>query len=367
MSNETLTAQPLRRGYTTGACATAATRAALETLLTGIAPTGVQIRLPIDKLVMFNIRVVEVAPERVTCAVTKDAGDDPDITHGLEILSTVRLNPHRRIGDVQFLQGMGVGKITIHGHELQKGEPAINPVPRQMIKTHVLELLNEHGIHCGVEITLSVPEGEKIAWRTLNPRLGIEGGISILGTSGIVVPYSQEAYLASIHQSIRIATANGCHTLVFNSGSKSEGFLKQTLPHLPELCFIQYGNWIGQALRYAAESPKCKKIVAGVMLAKATKLAAGHLETSSRQVSVDQSFIADLAQQAGYSKEILKQIKELKLVRGVTDLIPFHETEPFYRLLAQTCYKVCRRITGNKPLTFYLMTLSGARIQYPES
>jgi cobalt-precorrin-5B (C1)-methyltransferase len=221
-------------------------------------------------------------------------------------------------------------------------------------------------MHCGVDVTLSVPGGKEIARQTLNPRLGIEGGISILGTSGIVVPYSEEAYLESIDQSIQIALRNNCTTIVLNSGSKSEGFLKQTLAHLPELCFVQYGNWIGEALEYAAKAPECREIVAGVMLAKATKLAAGNLETSSRQVSVDKAFIASLAKEAGYSEAIGEKIRHLKLVRGITDLIPFNKTEPFYQVLAKTCYEVCQRITGNKKLTFYLITLSGDWIRYPE-
>lgn len=357
--------KPLRYGFTTGACATAATKAALETLITGMAPHDVEIQLPNGKGVCFQVKMVERSHDSVTCAVKKDAGDDPDITNGMDILSTVRLNPKLPSGVVSFLQGEGVGQITIDGHELQKGEPAINPVPRKMIQSHVGDLLKAHSLECGVEVTISVPGGKEIARQTLNPRLGIEGGISILGTSGIVVPYSEEAYLESIHQSIQIALRNGCTTIVLNSGSKSEGFLKQTFPHLTELCFVHYGNWIGEALQYAAKAPECREIVAGVMLAKATKLAAGNMETSSRQVSVDKQFIANLAKQAGYSEEIYSKITELKLVRGITDLIAFNQSEPFYHVLAKTCYDVCRCITGNKKLTFYLMNLSGEWVRYP--
>ncbi len=358
--------QPLRYGFTTGTCATAATKAALETLITGSVKEKVEIQLPGGKPVCFDVKLVQRTSDLVTCAVRKDAGDDPDITNGMHILSTVRLNRDAPAGNVFFLQGEGVGEITIDGHELQKGEPAINPVPRKMIQSHIGDILKAYGLKCGVEVTISAPGGEEIARRTLNPRLGIEGGISILGTSGVVVPYSEEAYLESIHQSIQIALRNGCTTVVLNSGSKSETFLKQTLPHLPELCFVHYGNWIGEALQYAEKAPECKEIIAGVMLAKATKLAAGYLETSSRQVSVDKPFIADLAKKAGYSEEIYRKITELKLVRGITELIPFDQSEPFYQLLAKNCYDVCQRLTGNKQLRFYLMNLSGELVQYPD-
>ncbi len=357
--------KPLRYGFTTGACATAATKAALETLITGMAPHDVMVQLPNGKGVCFQVKMVERSHDSVTSAVKKDAGDDPDITNGMDILSTVRLNHQTPAEQVLFIQGEGVGQITIDGHELQKGEPAINPVPRKMIQSHVAEVLNTHSLRCGVDVILSVPGGKEIARRTLNPRLGIEGGISILGTSGIVVPYSEEAYLESIHQSIQIAFKNGCSTLVLNSGSKSEAVLKQALAHLPELCFVHYGNWIRKALLCAAKATECREIVAGAMLAKATKLAAGHFETSSRQVAVDKSFIADMAKEAGYSGEVCHKITQLTLVRGIADLIPFNQNEPFYQLLAKTCYEVCRRITGNKRLTFYLMNLSGEWVRYP--
>jgi len=356
----------LRSGFTTGACATAATKAALQTLLTGEKPPSeVEIRLPNGQHVSFPIKFISRTKDLVMCGVTKDAGDDPDITNGLDILSSVRLNRQIPFGEVQFLPGEGVGRIAITGHELAIGEPAINPVPRQMIRQVVMAALNDSEAHYGgISVAISVPGGEDIAKRTLNPRLGIEGGISILGTSGIVVPYSEDAYLDSIRQSIQIAMKNGCSEVVLNSGSKSETFLKTERADLPELAFVHYGNWVGRAIEFAAKEPLCERISVGVMLAKATKLAAGNLETSSRQVSVDRHFIADMARQAGYSQNLCEQIAELKLVRGITELIQFGKGEPFYEALAKTCHQVCKQVGGQKPLVFYLISMSGQTVRY---
>ncbi|WP_169304763.1 cobalt-precorrin-5B (C(1))-methyltransferase CbiD [Chloroherpeton thalassium] len=358
--------KPLRSGFTTGACAAAATKAALQTLLTAKSPSEVEIALPSGRRVSFPVKFISCTNTSAICAVTKDAGDDPDITNGLDILSRVSLDAQAPFGDVQFMAGQGVGRIAIRGHELPLGEAAINPVPRQMIRHAVIEVLTESETRCGVSVTISVPGGEDIARRTLNPRLGIEGGISILGTSGIVVPYSEEAYLDSIRQSIQIAMKNGCSEIVLNSGSKSETFLKTERADLPELAFVHYGNWIGRALEFAKEELLCKQISVGVMLAKATKLAAGNLETSSRQVSVDRRFIADLAKRAGYASGLCEQIAELKLVRGITELIPFGKDEPFYQVLAETCYEVCKKVVGEKPLVFYLISMSGELVKYEE-
>ena len=230
----------LRTGYTTGACATAATKAALLALISQQSAKTVTIRLPAGQEAAFTLKSCAFGPDWGQASLIKDAGDDPDATHLAEIVSTVRWGKAEAI---VFHAGPGVGTITKPGLAYPPGEPAINPVPRSMIAGVCREVAPGRG----VDVTISVPGGEKIAKRTLNARLGIEGGISILGTTGIVQPYSNSSYIASVTQGIDVAWANGQRHLVLNAGAKSER-LTRKLFCLPEICFIQYGNFVGEAL-----------------------------------------------------------------------------------------------------------------------
>ena len=351
---------PLRSGYTTGACATACTKAALRALLRQEAVAEVAITLPGGEVVGFALHRCEYDANTARCATFKDAGDDPDVTHGAEISCTVSLND---TGEVVFLPGEGVGTVTLPGLAIGVGEPAINPVPRQMMRAVVAEVLAEEGANSGVSISVAVAGGAQLAQRTLNGRLGIVGGISILGTTGIVKPFSAEAYVASIVQGIDVALANGLVEVVINSGGKSEKLLRHLFGHLPAVGFIQYGNWIGETLEKIAGSPLAS-FTMGIMLGKAVKLAQGALNTHSNQSSWDKDWVAALATEAGYPAERCAAIAQLTLASGLTTLFPFSDTEPFYAVLARHCHAVISTVTGPRPCRLILIDATEHFITY---
>ncbi|RDV11345.1 cobalt-precorrin-5B (C(1))-methyltransferase [Pontibacter diazotrophicus] len=352
---------PLRTGFTTGACATACSKAALQALITQKEVKQVSIMLPAGTSVEFDIVSCHISLSESSCTIKKDAGDDPDVTHGAIIGATVRLNES---GEIRFLQGEGVGVVTLPGLEIGVGEPAINPVPRQMIKNACRKVLSEHGLeHKGIDVTIFVEDGAKIAKRTLNERLGIVGGISILGTTGIVTPFSASSYIASIRQGIDVALANGTDELVINSGARSEKFLKALFPHLPEFAFVHYGNWIGETLQKIAESP-VRKVYMGIMLGKAVKLAEGQLDTHSSKNSWNKEFIYQLAKSNHYPEAVLNQVLELNMAGRLTELFNFTSTEKFYQALLESCLEKSLHIAPNVDLVLYLINKDGAYIKY---
>lgn len=273
----------LRSGFTTGTCATAAAKAALLALTEECFEEKTEVTLPDGERVVLPIYKVEKTDENTaTASVIKDAGDDPDVTHGHQIVATVSFSDSPGI---HFLQGKGVGKVTLPGLGLTVGEPAINSTPRKMI---VNELSLLYG--GGLDITISVPEGEALALKTFNPKLGIIGGISIIGTSGIVKPFSSEAFVDAIRKEVEVAYAVNAERLVINSGAKSEKFVRSLYPNLPPQAFVHYGNFIGETLKIAAETG-FQKVSMGIMIGKAVKLAEGHLDTHSKKVIMNKDFL----------------------------------------------------------------------------
>lgn len=353
---------PLRTGFTTGACATACAKGALIALIEQQKVEEVTVLLPIGQQHNFQLISCELTEFKCTCTTKKDAGDDPDVTHGAIIGATVSLNDS---GAITFLQGQGVGKITLPGLEIGVGEPAINPVPRQMIENACKKVLSENQLtHRGVDITIFVVDGEVIAKRTLNERLGIIGGISILGTTGIVTPFSASSYIASITQGVDVAVANGSTELVINSGARSEKNLKALLPSLPDFAFIHYGNWIGETLAKIADSP-IKKLTLGIMLGKSVKLAEGMLDTHSGKNSWNKEFVWQLAKNAGYPEELLNQILLFNMAGRLTELFSFAPSEPFYLALLKACYDNCSELIPTVDLVLFLINKDGAYIKYP--
>ncbi|HET9019900.1 MAG TPA: cobalt-precorrin-5B (C(1))-methyltransferase, partial [Acetobacteraceae bacterium] len=255
---------PLRRGWTTGACATAAAKAAGAALLTGDFPDPVEITLPRGQRVAFALAETRRDGGAATAGVVKDAGDDPDVTHGALVRATVRAAPPG--SGVLFRAGPGVGTVTRPGLPLPPGEPAINPVPRQMIRAALAEI----GL-ADAEVTISVQDGEKLAGRTLNGRLGIVGGLSILGTTGIVVPYSCAAWIAGIHQGIDVARNAGITHVAGATGRGSEAAVR-ALHRLPEIALIDMGDFVGGMLKHLRTHPVPRVTIAGGV-AKMTKLA----------------------------------------------------------------------------------------------
>ncbi|WP_255954683.1 cobalt-precorrin-5B (C(1))-methyltransferase [Streptomyces odontomachi] len=291
----------LRPGWTTGACATAAATAAATALATGEFPDPVTITLPGGQTPAFALAVEELDEDRglATAGVVKDAGDDPDVTHGALVRVTVRALPPG--SGIAFRAGPGVGTVTRPGLPLDVGEPAINPVPRQMIRDHLTQVAARHGtspgLEPGAEITIAVDHGEEIARSTWNPRLGIVGGLSILGTTGIVVPYSCSAWIDSIRRGVDVARAAGRRHVAGCTGSTSERTVVAEYG-LPEDALLDMGDFAGAVLKYVRRHPVERLTLCGGF-AKLSKLAAGHLDLHSARSQVDKGFLAELARQGG--------------------------------------------------------------------
>ncbi len=296
--------QVLRRGWTTGTCATAAAKAAYAALLTGAFPDPVEVTLPGGGHPAFALATTSFANGAATAGVVKDAGDDPDVTHGALILATVRRAAPG--SGVIFRAGEGVGTVTRPGLPVPPGEPAINPVPRQMLRDGIAEIGAAHGEAGDVEIEIAIPGGEALAAKTLNGRLGIVGGLSILGTTGIVIPYSCSAWIHSIHRGIDVARAAGLTHIAGATGVASEAAVK-ALHALPETALIDMGDFVGGMLKYVKTHPVPRVTIAGGV-GKLTKLAQGLLDLHSQRGSVDLALLAKLAEQEGASAALTRRI-----------------------------------------------------------
>lgn len=326
---------PLHSGLTTGTCATAAAIAQTLRLMTGEMPPSVPVVLPDGETIH-----VQVTYGDGYAAVFKESGDDPDVTNGIEICAHVEHSDR-----FEILGGEGVGTFTVPGFDFPPGEPAINKAPRQMMRDNIRE---------NVRITISIPEGAAIARRTFNPRLGIEGGISIIGVSGIVKPFSEEAFIESIHKCVQVAKASGSDRMVINSGGKSERFVKALYPDLPQQAFVEYGNYIGKTLAFAHEEG-IPNVTLGVMLGKAVKLAAGHLDTHSRQATMDKAFVMEMLHEAGIDIDI----SDLTLARELWDRIPQEQLQAFATVVISHCALYCAPLLPDGHLTILLITDTG--------
>jgi cobalt-precorrin-5B (C1)-methyltransferase len=295
---------PLRRGWTTGTCATAATKAAYTALLTGEFPDPVEVRLPRGERPSFALAVARKEADSATAGIVKDAGDDPDVTHGALVLATVRAASPG--SGVTFRAGVGVGTVTRAGLPVPPGEPAINPVPRQMIRNVIAEVAAAAHGSGDVEVEIGIADGERLAVKTLNARLGIIGGLSILGTTGIVVPYSCSSWIHAIHSGIDVARAAGLSHIAGATGSSSEAAV-QKFHGLPETALIDMGDFVGGMLKYLRRHPLPQVTIAGGV-GKMTKLAQGLLDLHSKRGAVDLAALADLAMTAGGSDALAQHI-----------------------------------------------------------
>ena len=285
----------LRRGWTTGTCATAAAKAAATALVTGAFPAAVAVGLPRGGRASFAPEARHLDADAATAAVTKDAGDDPDVTHGCVVAVTVRrLAP---IDGVVFRAGAGVGTVTRAGLPVAVGEPAINPVPRQMMREALAEVLTETGARAGFEVTVAIANGAELAQRTLNPRLGIEGGLSVLGTTGVVVPFSCAAWIHSIHRGIDVARAAELGHVAAATGSTSERAIR-TRHGLDDTALIEMGDFAGATLKYLRRRPLPRLSLAGGF-AKLAKFALGARDLHSSRSRLDLAALAELGRAAG--------------------------------------------------------------------
>ena len=326
---------PLHSGLTTGTCATAAAIAGTKRLLYGETPAEVSVLLPNGETI-----TVPVGYSDGYAYCIKEAGDDPDVTNGIEVRAHVEV-----CECLGIVGGEGVGRFTLPGFDYPPGEAAINKGPREMIRANIKE---------NVRITISVPQGEEIAKRTFNPRLGIEGGISIIGVSGIVKPFSEEAFIDSIRKCMEVALASGTDRVVINSGGKSERFVKALYPELPQQAFVEYGNYIGETLKIANEIG-IKNVTLGVMLGKAVKLAEGHLDTHSKKATMNKAFILQMLHEAGCDIDI----SDITLARELWERIPEGERTEFAHTVIRHCYEHCKPLLPKGELTLLLIDDEG--------
>ena len=350
---------PLHSGLTTGTCATAAAVAAALQLLKGEMPSEVPVVLPDGETI-----AVPVGYGDGYAFCVKDAGDDPDVTNGLEIRATCQIREEKcgmRNGngvisnDIEILGGEGVGRFTLPGFDFAPGEAAINKAPRQMIRQNLRTHLASLAPHFPpLIVTISVPDGAEIARRTFNPRLGIEGGISIIGVSGIVKPFSEEAFVNSIRKCMTVAKASGADRVVINSGGKSERFVKSLYPDLPRQAFVEYGNYIGETLKIAAELD-ITNVTLGVMLGKAVKLAAGHLDTHSRKTTMDKTFIKQMLEESGCDIDI----SNITLARELWEKLPSDKLSTFADTIIRHCAQHCTPLLPNGSLIILLIDDDG--------
>jgi len=295
--------RPLRKGWTTGTCATAAAAAAYEALLTGRFPKAVRVTLPRGGETVQALSRTELADGAATAGVIKDAGDDPDVSHGAVVLATVRIGPPR--SGVSFHAGEGVGTVTLPGLQVPVGEPAINPGPREMIRTAIAEVAERFDGGGDVSVTIAIPGGAALAEKTLNARLGIEGGLSILGTTGVVQPYSCASWIHSIHRGIDVARAAGLDHLAAATGSTSEAAVK-VLHGFSDQALIDMGDFAGGTLKYVRTHPVARLTIAGGF-AKIAKLAQGALYLHSSKSQVDMGALANLLGSLGAPPDTIAQ------------------------------------------------------------
>ena len=330
--------QALRTGWTTGTCAAAAAKAAVTALATGNIQKRVEIALPEGRRVAFPVDACTLTASQAEAVVVKDAGDDPDVTDGARLTATVRWRDHAGL-DLQG--GVGVGVVTKPGLGLELGGPAINPVPRAMITQAVGEAVDLS--KQGVQTVISVPDGERMARKTTNARLGIIGGISILGTTGIVRPFSTASWRASVEQAISVLAAQGETTLVLCTGGRTEQGAMTMLPQLPEMCFVEVGDFTGAALRRAVEHGLTRITFVG-MAGKLTKLAAGVLMTHYTRSKVSLTLLRDITLAAGGGQDLADQVAVANTARHAAELWAAHGLlEPAGRELCQRVAEVLSR------------------------
>ncbi len=353
---------PLKTGLTTGSSATAASCAAFYAALNQCHAPRVDITLPRGECIELAVHESCLLPQGAEARVINDSGDDPSVVHELEIGARVTLHTDEK--GISLDGGEGVGRATLPGLDMAVGEAAINSVPRAMITQNIARLMDEYHYTGGVQIEIFIPRGAEIAPRTLNARLGIEGGLSILGTSGIVQPYSAEAFLASLERQVHIIRALHHPHVALSSGAKSEQVMRAQLPDLPAICFLHYGNLIGDTLRLCAQA-QLPELTLGLMIGKAVKLAQGALDTHNKQSRMDKTFLQQLAADCGCSRTVVESIATIASARELWGLIP-QENEGFFHRLAARCYAHAQPLIPATRLRLLLIAEGGSPlISYP--
>ena len=336
--------QKLRTGYTTGTCAAAAAKAALVAIITQKKVETMEVLLQKEKKLSVNISNCQFDSTTAKCSVIKDGGDDPDVTHGAEIV--VELHLTNKINKIEIDGGQGVGRVTKPGLGLEIGSAAINPTPKKMIIENLTSIGNQILQKNGISIIISVPKGKEIAPKTDNPRLGIIDGISILGTTGIVIPYSTASFAASIRQSLDVTIAMKGDTVALTTGGRSEEFAKKEID-LPDNCFVQMGDFSGYTIQQCAKKGIKKAHVAG-FIGKLTKMAMGVKQTHVKGSKVDMGFLAKIAASCGASTDIQDQIRKANTARHVQEIVTKNKMGDFFSTICSQVYNQMRAHSENK-------------------
>src|SRR5579859_1699301 len=351
-----------RTGFTTGACSAAAAKAAARSLRTCRPLKEIETTLPNRMKVTFALKRCEVYEDHAICSVIKDAGDDPDCTHGAELVAEVQF---KREPGIELRGGSGVATVTKPGLGLDVGVPAINPVPRSNITEMVLEELTGTD-YAGAIVTISVPHGEEMAKKTTNARLGLVGGISILGTTGIVRPYSTAAFKASVILEIDVAYSRGLREVVLTTGGKSEIYAMQIHKHLPEEAFIQMGDFVGVALKHSAKAGMKRANIVG-MMGKISKMANGKMMTHAAGSEVNLDLLAKLAGELGADEALRNRIRHANTAREVLEICSASGLVGITSLICQKAVEHgTRHADGKLEVHAYLVDFEGRLLgQYP--
>jgi len=353
----------LRHGFTTGSAAAAGAKAGVLVLAGRPSPEEVDIPLPEEGRLRIPVKSVSVNGEEAVASVVKDAGDDPDVTHGAEIRTVVRLEGGE--GRVTIQGGRGVGRVTKPGLPVAVGEWAVNPAPRLQITAAVKEALEEAGLEAGAAVTIEVPDGERLALKTLNPRLGILGGISILGTRGTVKPFSHESYRETIRVSMDVALAEGLNTVGLSTGGKSEKLLRKALPGLPEEAFIQVADHFAFSLREAA-ARGFREILYACFFGKLVKAAQGHPQTHAVRSRIDFDLLARWAAESGVSGGRVERTASANTAREALDWVQKDPAaQAFLDGVAGRALASARKFAGAGPgLGIYLFDFDGSLLSF---
>ena len=346
----------LRTGFTTGSCATASSKACVLSIINQKKIEQTDIILPKRSKLDIQINSCEFTENSATCSVIKDGGDDPDVTHGAEIFVYVELT--NNIGKIEIDGGEGVGRVTKPGLGLEIGSAAINPTPKKMILENVTEISKEILEKNGIMIKVSVPNGKELGPKTDNPRIGIMGGISILGTSGIVIPYSTASFAAAIRQQIAVVSSMNDDNVVLTTGGRSEDFARAII-ELPDHSFIQMGDFSGYTIKQCAKQGLKKAYVAG-FIGKLAKMAAGVKQTHVKGGKVDMKFLSELAKRCDAKSDTISKILGANTARNVQEIIMEDKVDGFFdEVTKEACNQMRQHSEEKIPVEVILFDFDG--------
>ena len=346
----------LRTGFTTGTCATAASKAGILAIINQQSLNNVDVILPKRDKINIQINSCNFSKDNAQCSVIKDGGDDPDVTHGAEIFVDISLTD--KIGSIEIDGGKGVGRVTKPGLGLEIGTAAINPTPKKMILENIQEVGEEVLGKNGIKIVVSVPTGEELAKKTDNPRIGILDGISILGTSGIVIPYSTASFAAAIRQQIDVVSSMNDEEVVLTTGGRSEDFAREIIK-LPDHSFIQMGDFSGYTIQQCAKKSLKKAYVAG-FIGKLAKMAAGVKQTHVKGGKVDMKFLSELAKRCNANSETIRKILGANTARNVQEIVIEDNVDGFFdEITKETCNQMRQHSEEKIPVEVILFNFDG--------